>query len=97
MERILFVTGSASGVGVGKLQCRGALRKSNGGSGDVLGTSFGRSVEMIAATMWRNLVRLRLKTRHNRPHNLRLPALPERENRLKWKPNGLPQMRLPNT
>jgi hypothetical protein len=37
-----------------------------------------------------------VKTRHNRPRNLRLPASPERENRLTWKPNGLPQMRLPN-
>ena len=26
-----------------------------------------------------------------------VPASPERENRLTWKPNGLPQMRLPNT
>jgi hypothetical protein len=26
-----------------------------------------------------------LKTQHNRPRKLRLPALPERENRLTWK------------
>jgi hypothetical protein len=97
MARILFVTGSDRGVGVGNLQCRGALRKSNGGSGNVLGTSSRRSVKVIAATIWRNLVRFRLKARHNRPRNLRLPTLPERENRLTWKPNGLPQLKLRNT
>jgi hypothetical protein len=52
---------------------------------------------MIAATMSRNFVRFPLKTQHNRPRNLRLPVSPERENRLTWKPNGLRQMRLPNT
>ena len=51
MVRILFVTGSAGGVGVGNLQHRGALRKSNGGSGNVLGTSSRRSVKVIAATI----------------------------------------------
>jgi hypothetical protein len=80
MARILFVTGSAGGVGIGNLQHWIALRKSNGGSRSVLNTSSTRSVKVIAATIWRNLVRFRLKTRHNRPRNLRLPALPEREN-----------------
>jgi hypothetical protein len=80
MERILFVTGGAGGVGVGDLQHWVALRKSIGGSGNVLDTSSRRSVEMIAVTIWRNLIRFRLKTLHNRPRNLRLPALPEREN-----------------
>jgi hypothetical protein len=51
MARTLFVAGSAGEVGVGNLQFQGALRKSNGGFGDVLGTSSGRSVEMIAAIM----------------------------------------------
>ena len=75
MARVFFVTGSAGLVGY--LQHRGALQKSIGGSGNVLGTSSRRSAEMIAATIWRNLVRFRLKTRDSRPRNLRLPALPE--------------------
>jgi hypothetical protein len=79
MARVFFVTGNAGLVG--HLQHRGALRKSIGDSGNVLDTSSRRSVEMIAATMSRNFVRFPLKTRHNRPRNLRLPALPERENR----------------
>ena len=95
MARVFFVTGSAGLVGY--LQHRSTLRKSIGGSGNVLDTSSRRSVEMIAATIWRNFVRFRLKTRHNRPRNLRLPALPERENRLTWKQNGLPQLRPRNT
>ena len=78
MARVFFVTGSAGLVGY--LQHRYALRKSIGCSGNVLDTSSTRSVEMIAATILRNLIRFRLKTRHNRPRNLRLPALPEREN-----------------
>jgi hypothetical protein len=75
MARVFFVTGSAGLVGY--LQHRGALQRSIGDSCNVLGTSSRRSVEMIAATIWRNRVRFRLKTRHNRPLNLRLPALPE--------------------
>ena len=71
----ILVTGSAGLVG--HLQHRGALKKSNGGSGNVLGKSSRRSVEVIAATIRMNRVRFRLKTRHNRPRNLRLPALPE--------------------
>ena len=67
MARILFVTGSAGGIGVGNLQHRGVLRKSNGGSRNVLSTSSTRSVKVIAATIWRNFVRSRLKTLHNRP------------------------------
>ena len=46
MARILFVTGSAGGVGVGNLQHRGALRKSNGGSQIVLNSSLMRSATM---------------------------------------------------
>ena len=75
MARVFFVTGSAGLVGC--LQHRSTLRKSIGDSGNVLGISSRRSVEMIAATIRRNRVRFRLKTRHNRPRNLRLPALPE--------------------
>ena len=56
MARILFVTGSAGGVGVGNLQHRGALRKSNGGSRNVLNISSARSVKVIAAPIWRNFV-----------------------------------------
>jgi hypothetical protein len=58
-------------------QHRGALQRSIGDSGNVLDTSSRRTVKMIAATIWRNLVRFRLKTRHNRPRSLRLLALPE--------------------
>jgi hypothetical protein len=75
MARVFFVTGSAGLVSY--LQHRSTLRKSIGDSGNVFGTSSRRSVEMIAATTQRNRVRFRLKTRHNRPRNLRLPALPE--------------------
>ena len=46
MARILFVTGSAGGVGVGNLQHRGALRKPNGGSRNVLNTWLMRSETM---------------------------------------------------
>jgi hypothetical protein len=46
MERILFVTGSAGGVGVGDLQHWVALRKSIGGSGNVLNASLMRAVTM---------------------------------------------------
>jgi hypothetical protein len=74
MARVFFVTDSAGLVG--DLQHRVALRKSIGDSGNVLGTSSRRSVEMIVATMSRNFVRFHIKTRHNRPRNLRLPALP---------------------
>jgi hypothetical protein len=46
MARILFVTGSAGGVGVGNLQHRGALRRSNGGFRIVLNSSLMKSVTM---------------------------------------------------
>jgi len=75
MARVFFVKGSAGLVG--HIQHRGALQRSIGDSGNVLDTSSARSVEMIAATTRRNRVRFRLKTRHNRPRNLRLPVLPE--------------------
>jgi hypothetical protein len=78
MAKIFFVTDSAGLVGY--LQHRSTLRKSIGCSGNVLDTSSRRSVEMIAATILRNLIRFRLKSRHNRPRNLRIPALPMREN-----------------
>ena len=44
MVRILFVTGRTGGVGVGNMQHRGTLRKSNGGSRNVLNPSLMRSV-----------------------------------------------------
>jgi hypothetical protein len=47
MSRVVFVTGSACGVGVGNLQHGCALRKSNGGSRDVLNLSLMRSVTML--------------------------------------------------
>ena len=47
MARILFVTGSVGGVGVGNLQHRGALRRSNGGFRIVLNSSLMRSSTMI--------------------------------------------------
>ena len=78
MARDFFVTDSAGLVG--DLQHRVALRKSIGDSGNVVNTSSRRSMEMVAATILRNLVRFRLKTRDNRPRNLRLPVLPVREN-----------------
>jgi len=46
MARILFVTGSASGVGVGTLQHRGTLRKSNGGTCNALSSSLMRTATM---------------------------------------------------
>ena len=46
MARILFVTGSAGGVGIGNLQHWIALRKSNDGSRIVLNSSLMRSVTM---------------------------------------------------
>jgi hypothetical protein len=75
MARVFFVTGSAGLVGY--LEHRSALRKSIGDSDNALGTSSTMSVEMIAATIRKNRIRFRLKTRHNRPRNLRRPALPE--------------------
>ena len=75
MATVFFVTGSAWLVGY--LQHRSTLRKAIGDSGNVLDTSSRRSVKAIAATMSRNFVRFPLKTRHNRPRNLRLPVLPE--------------------
>ena len=47
MARILFVTGSAGGVGVETLQHRAALRKSNGGSRNVLNSSLMRAATMF--------------------------------------------------
>ena len=47
MARILFVTGSAGGVGVENLQHQGALRKSSCGSRIVLNSSLMRSATMI--------------------------------------------------
>jgi hypothetical protein len=46
MARVFFVTGNDRGVGVGNLQHRVALRKSNGGSRIVLNSSLMRSVTM---------------------------------------------------
>jgi len=46
MAQVFSVTGSAGGVGVGNLQHRVALRKSNGGSQSVLNTWLVRSVTM---------------------------------------------------
>ena len=47
MARILFVTGSADGVEVGNLQHQDDLRKSNGGSRNVLNSSLMRSATMF--------------------------------------------------
>jgi hypothetical protein len=47
MDQILFVTGSADGVGSGDLQHWVALRKSNGGSCDVLNSSLIRATTMF--------------------------------------------------
>jgi hypothetical protein len=47
MERILFVTGGAGGVGLETLQHQGTLRNSNGGSSDVLNSSLMRSATMF--------------------------------------------------
>jgi hypothetical protein len=63
MERILFVTGSAGGVGVETLHRRDTLRKSNGGSCDVLNSSL-----MRAATM---------PTPSDRLHNVLLANRPD--------------------
>jgi hypothetical protein len=46
MERILFVTGGAGGVGLETLQHQGTLRNSNGSSSDVLNASLMRAVTM---------------------------------------------------
>jgi hypothetical protein len=80
MSRVVFVTGSAGGVGVGNLQHRVPCGNRMLVFGNMLDTTSRRSAEVIAATMWRNFVCFLLKTRYNRPRNLRLPALPEREN-----------------
>jgi hypothetical protein len=50
MARILFVTGSAGGVGVENLQHQGALRKSSCGSRIVLNSSLMRSATMTATS-----------------------------------------------
>jgi hypothetical protein len=47
MARIFFVTGSAGGVGAGNLQYLGVLRKSNGGSRNVLNSSLMRAGTMF--------------------------------------------------
>ena len=47
MERRLFVTGGAGGVGLETLQHQGTLRNSNGGSSDVLNSSLMRSATMF--------------------------------------------------
>jgi hypothetical protein len=47
MERILFVTGGAGGVGLETLQHQGTLRNSNGGSSDVLNSSLMRAAMMF--------------------------------------------------
>ena len=47
MAQIFSMTGSAGGVGVGNLQHRGTLRKSNGGSRNVLNSSLMRSATMF--------------------------------------------------
>jgi hypothetical protein len=47
MARILFMTGSTGGVGVENLQHRGALRRSNGGSCDVLNSSLMRAATVF--------------------------------------------------
>jgi hypothetical protein len=46
MSRVVFVTGSPGGVGVGNLQHRGALRKSNRASMSVLNSSLMRAATM---------------------------------------------------
>ena len=70
MARILFVTGSAGGVGVGNLQHRGALRRSNGGSCDVLNSSL-----MRAATVFPPSDKLHNVLLANRPD-----AIPDKNN-----------------
>ena len=50
MERILFVTGGAGGVGLETLQHQGTLRNSNGGSSDVLKSSLMRAAMMFPPT-----------------------------------------------
>jgi len=50
MERILFVTGGAGGVGLETLQHQGTLRNSNGGSSDVLNSSLMRAAMMFPPT-----------------------------------------------
>lgn len=46
MEQILFVTGSAGGVGIETVHGRGTLRKANGDSCDVLNSSLIRAATM---------------------------------------------------
>ena len=50
MARILFVTGSADGAEVGNLQHQDDLRKSIGGSRNVLNSSLMRSATMFPPT-----------------------------------------------
>ena len=50
MERILFVTGGAGGVGLETLQHQGTLRNSNDGSSDVLNSSLMRAAMMFPPT-----------------------------------------------
>jgi len=46
MARVLFVTGSAGGVGLGNLRHRGSLWKPNGNSWNVLDSSLMRAATM---------------------------------------------------
>ena len=50
MEQILFVTGSAGGVGIETVHGRGTLRKANGDSCDVLNSSLMRAAMMFPPT-----------------------------------------------
>ena len=50
MERRLFVTGGAGGVGLETLQHHGTLRNSNGGSSDVLNLSLMKAAMMFPPT-----------------------------------------------
>ncbi len=79
MGRVLFVTGSAGGVGLGNLQHWCALRKSNGGTRNVVNSS-----QMRAATMPPPSDRLINDFLGNRPgaipdeNNITVQAIPEK-------------------
>ena len=92
MVRILFVTGSARGVGVGNLQYRGALPRSNGGSCDVLNSS-----QIRAATMSPPSDRLHNVLLANKPD-----AIPDENNKTvqgilekSWSADAVELWRLP--
>jgi len=70
MARIFCVTGSAGGAGVGNLQYLGVLRKSNGGSRNVLNSSLMRSVAMTPPS----------GDLHNVLHANRHDAIPDENN-----------------